>query len=127
MTKSAFFKSLPCADYAMIIDYDNDGYQLFCQDCLVPKGKVLIHAHDNTVGDNCQDDHIPAKYHHHHRVTQRIVWGHRLTLFRLLTQSVDALSLCLLLFVPHTIKTNSRDGEFILSHKQLIQSINHFT
>ena len=45
----------------MIIDYDYDGYQLFCQDCLVPKGKVLIHAHDNTVGDNCQDDHIPAK------------------------------------------------------------------
>ena len=51
-----------------------EGYQLFCQDCLVPEGKMLIHAHDDAVGDDRQDDHVPAGHHHH--MLERIVWGH---------------------------------------------------
>ena len=53
-------------------DKDEKDYQLFCQDCLVSEGEVLIHAHDDAVGDDCQDDHVPAGQHHH--VLERIVW-----------------------------------------------------
>ena len=55
-------------------DVDTEGYQLFCQDCLVPEGKMLIHAHDDAVGDDRQDDHVPAGHRHH--MLERIVWGH---------------------------------------------------
>ena len=51
-----------------MLDVDNDkdekDYQLFCQDCLIAVGEVLVHAHDDAVGDDRQDDHVPAGHSH---------------------------------------------------------------
>ena len=62
-----------------MLDVDNDkdekDYQLFCQDCLIPEGEVLVHAHDDAVGDDRQDDHVPAGHTHQSPCAPRELFG----------------------------------------------------